>query len=121
MSTNENARPDGTSGAGEKMVSAVNRQPNCTAADRRRAQRRAISPSDYRAIADEALRTFDAVIARWLPGGKFEGREYVVRNPTRNDKRPGSFKVNRDTGQWADFATGDKGADLVSLVALDST
>ena len=29
----------------------------------------------------------------------------------------GSFSVNRSTGAWADFATGDKGGDLVSLYA----
>jgi hypothetical protein len=45
------------------------------------------------------------------------GREYVVRNPKRADTRPGSFKVNLRTGQWADFATGDKGGDLIALVA----
>jgi hypothetical protein len=45
------------------------------------------------------------------------GREYVVRNPKRADTRPGSFKVNLRTGRWADFATGDKGGDLIALVA----
>ena len=29
----------------------------------------------------------------------------------------GSFKVNRYNGRWADFATGDKGGDPISLVA----
>jgi putative DNA primase/helicase len=73
--------------------------------------------TDYRAIADAALRSSDAVIGRWLPGGKYQGREYLVRNPTRNDERPGSFSVNLDTGKWADFATDSRGGDLVSLVA----
>ncbi len=41
----------------------------------------------------------------------------VSRNPTRHDRRPGSFKVNRATGKWGDFATGDRGGDLVSLAA----
>ncbi len=35
----------------------------------------------------------------------------------RNDRRPGSFKVNVTTGKWGDFATGDRGADIVSLAA----
>ena len=30
----------------------------------------------------------------------------------------GSFKINLKTGRWADFATGDKGGDPVSLVAF---
>ena len=46
-----------------------------------------------------------------------EGGEYVARNPTRHDRRPGSFKVNLRTGRWADFATGDRGGDPVSLAA----
>jgi hypothetical protein len=39
-----------------------------------------------------------------------------ARNPTRQDTKAGSFLVNVTTGQWSDFATGDKGGDLVSLV-----
>ena len=38
-------------------------------------------------------------------------------NPTRSDKNLGSFSVNVRTGRWADFATGDKGGDPVSLAA----
>ncbi len=58
-----------------------------------------------------------SLIPQWLPNGKREGREWVARNPTRSDGSPGSFKVNLDTGRWADFATGDKGGDLVGLFA----
>jgi hypothetical protein len=41
-----------------------------------------------------------------------------VRNPRRPDRRPGSFLINLRTGKWADFATGDKGGDPVSLAAF---
>ena len=41
----------------------------------------------------------------------------MARNPTRPDRRPGSFKINLTTGRWADFATGDRGGDPVSLAA----
>jgi uncharacterized protein (DUF927 family) len=41
----------------------------------------------------------------------------VTLNPTRSDSKPGSFSINLNTGAWADFATGDKGGDLVALVA----
>jgi len=41
----------------------------------------------------------------------------VALNPRRHDRSPGSFKVNLRTGRWADFATGDKGGDPVSLAA----
>ena len=54
---------------------------------------------------------------RWLPDGRREGQEWVARNPTRADRHPGSFKVNLRTGRWADFATGHKGSDVISLAA----
>lgn len=54
---------------------------------------------------------------RWLPQGKKRGNEFVALNPTRADTRPGSFSINLRTGAWADFATGDRGGDLISLRA----
>ena len=72
---------------------------------------------DFAAINRAALARLPNVLRRWLPNGRIEGREYVARNPTRADRRPGSFKVNLDSGRWADFATGDKGGDPVSLAA----
>jgi putative DNA primase/helicase len=55
-------------------------------------------------------------LEHWLPGGKHNGTEYTVLNPTRSDNHAGSFSVNMRSGQWGDFATDDKGGDLVSLV-----
>ena len=72
---------------------------------------------DFARINMAALPALPALCARWLPGGKRVGREYLALNPTRADKRPGSFKINLQTGRWADFATGDKGSDAVSLAA----
>src|SRR5919202_5966526 len=77
-------------------------------------QRRA---PDFRAANAAALAVLPALLARWLPDGRREGGEWVARNPRRHDRRPGSFKVNLATGAWADFATGDKGGDPVSLAA----
>jgi hypothetical protein len=37
--------------------------------------------------------------------------------PTRADRRPGSFKINLHTGRWADFATDQRGRDVISLAA----
>jgi len=57
-------------------------------------------------------------ILNWiLPSGRIVGSEWVSVNPKRRDTSPGSFKVNLNTGKWADFATGDKGGDLISLIA----
>jgi hypothetical protein len=64
-----------------------------------------------------ALARLPDILTRWLPGGRIEGREYVARNPRRHDRRPGSFKVNLATGRWADFASGDRGGDPISLGA----
>ncbi|WP_319557924.1 VapE domain-containing protein [Thiomicrorhabdus sp.] len=57
-------------------------------------------------------------VMQWLPGGKVDGHEYKALNPNRSDSRIGSFSVNLNTGAWADFATGDKGGDLISLYAF---
>lgn len=70
---------------------------------------------DFAAIND-ALNP-DVVVPKWLPGGERRGAEYVVANPTRNDRNPGSFTINLAKGVWKDYATGDGGADLVSLYA----
>ncbi len=72
---------------------------------------------DFAGIDRAALANVDQILRRWLPGGRVNGAEYVVRNPRRNDRRLGSFKINMETGKWADFATGDRGGDLVSLAA----
>lgn len=53
----------------------------------------------------------------WIPGGEWSGDEYKPRNPTRDDRRPGSFVINAKTGKWIDNATGDAGGDLISLYA----
>jgi hypothetical protein len=74
-------------------------------------------PVDFAAVNRAALGRLPGILARWLPGGRIEGREYVVRNPKRRDQRPGSFKINIDTGRWGDFATGDRGGDPISLAA----
>lgn len=72
---------------------------------------------DFDHINSAALAALPAILARLLPGGKAFAGEYVARNPRRADRHAGSFKVNLRTGRWADFATGDAGGDVVSLVA----
>jgi hypothetical protein len=72
---------------------------------------------DFQAINRAALASLPALLRRWLPSGRLVGREYEARNPTRADRRTGSFRVNVSTGKWADFATGDVGGDVISLAA----
>jgi len=73
---------------------------------------------DFDRINAEALLCLDAVCRRLLPGGRREGNEYLALNPRRRDRRPGSFKISLRTGVWADFSSGDRGSDPVSLVAF---
>lgn len=75
------------------------------------------TPADFARIAAAALVSVESVLTGWLPNGKRQGTEWVSRNPTRRDGTPGSFSINTTTGKWSDFATGDAGGDLVSLVA----
>lgn len=73
---------------------------------------------DFERIANAALSNASALLPCWLPTGRWEGDEWVALNPLRSDQQSGSFKVNRRTGRWADFATNDKGGDLISLYSL---
>lgn len=57
------------------------------------------------------------VLRHLLPQGIKFGGQYVSVNPTRADHKPGSFSINLSNGVWADFATEDKGGDLISLAA----
>jgi hypothetical protein len=73
---------------------------------------------DFKGIAVAALASAKSLLQEWLPGGRFEGREYVALNPTRNDRALGSFKINWQTGEWSDFADPNaRGRDLISLFA----
>jgi len=72
---------------------------------------------DFAAVNTAALRVLPELLVRWAPDGNIRGHEWVARNPRRADTNPGSFSVNLRTGRWADFATDDKGGDVISLAA----
>lgn len=75
-------------------------------------------PKNYiKQVAAAALNSIDSVLGNWCAGGKREGHEYVALNPNRADSTSGSFKINLNTGAWADFAIDKSGGDLVALVA----
>lgn len=74
-------------------------------------------PIDFTKINEAALAILPALCLRWLPSGTQRGKEWVSVNPTRADGAAGSFAINTVTGKWADFATGDKGGDPISLAA----
>src|SRR6516165_992427 len=72
---------------------------------------------DFEGINAAAVRAYRSVLPRLIPGGKFRGQEYIVKNPRRNDQHAGSFSINIK-GVWKDFATGDGGGDFISLRAF---
>ena len=72
---------------------------------------------DFKKINSLALAQAESIVSHYAPDGKLNGREWVARNPNRNDGKAGSFSINVDSGIWCDFATDDKGGDLVSYVA----
>ena len=79
---------------------------------------RAHKPVDFAAVNRVALGRLPSLVRIWLPDGKRRGHEWICLNPTRPDKKPGSFSVNLDNGKWADFAVlGARGGDVISLAA----
>lgn len=72
---------------------------------------------DFKQVGAIALANAEALLQEWLPDGKRRGREWVARNPTRSDSHAGSFSINMGSGIWSDFASGESGSDLTSLLA----
>jgi hypothetical protein len=73
---------------------------------------------DFKALNNRLKPYLGALVCqRLLPNGQRKGDEWLALNPRRPDRHLGSFKVNLTTGVWADFATGDKGGDIISLWA----
>jgi hypothetical protein len=77
-----------------------------------------LKKSDFARINAVALPNLISLLQGWLRDGKLVGGEFVARNPRRADHSPGSFKINIRTGRWADFATSDRGGDVISLLAF---
>lgn len=72
---------------------------------------------DFGAVNAAARANLLSMLERVLTTGRCERREYLALNPRRADRRLGSFQINIETGKWADFATGDRGGDPISLIA----
>ena len=73
------------------------------------------TPLDFNTINNNAMARLPDLLFQWLPAGKIDGHEFKVGNLTG---APGkSLGINIRTGQWADFASDEKGGDLISLYA----
>src|SRR5215213_8108298 len=90
---------------------------NRSLCNRARRHHKPATTIDYSAVNHAARVNALELCKRLLPHGRRSGREYEALNPKREDRSIGSFRINLETGKWADFATGDSGGDFVSLVA----
>lgn len=71
----------------------------------------------FEAVNTAALGRIDSLARGWLVKPRKSGDNLFGLNPTRHDRSVGSFCINIRTGIWGDFATGDKGGDIVSFYA----
>lgn len=75
---------------------------------------------DFQKVREESINQIDSLVNQWLQGER-QGHEFLAINPTRSDKKAGSFNINLDTGVWDDFADGSINpklkADPVGLYA----
>lgn len=72
---------------------------------------------DFQRIAHAALQRSHELVPAMLKHGHRRGDEWLATNPTRADRKVGSFRINLRTGLWGDFAVGMTGGDLISLLA----
>jgi putative DNA primase/helicase len=77
--------------------------------------RASLPPIRFQALSDALLSRAEQLVPAWLPGGRRNGHEWVCAGLHGGEGT--SCSVNLRTGRWADFASDDKGGDLVSLYA----
>ena len=73
---------------------------------------------DFAAVNAAALPALEALCARWLPGGRRIGAEWVCGSLSGEGGESCKVRLaGPRRGRWADFATGARGGDVVSLAA----
>ena len=70
---------------------------------------------DFTGLAQRLLISSETLGPQWLPGGRRRGHEWVCGDLSGGEGT--SLSVNLLSGKWADFATSDRGGDLISLYA----
>ena len=73
------------------------------------------SKIDFNKLNAHLLPRAESYLFQWLPQGQIHGREFCVGSTM--GERGTSLKINMQSGVWKDFATGEGGADLISLFA----
>ena len=66
-------------------------------------------------IAESLAPSQETILTQICPGGTISGREYMAGSINGGPGK--SFSLNLTTGKWADFATGEKGGDIIALYA----
>lgn len=74
-----------------------------------------LPPIQFEALAAALLARSHLVVPAWLPGGHQKGHEYVCGGLSGGEGS--SCSVNLNNGRWSDFATDEKGGDLLALYA----
>lgn len=70
---------------------------------------------DFDGLGRQLLGSAESLLASWLPGGRKRGGTWICGD--LSGAKGESLTVKLATGQWADWATGDHGTDLISLYA----
>ncbi len=84
----------------------------------RRSPLRRFAPLDFEAINRAALYRLPEVLARLLPSGRIIGPEWHAGSLRGEPGDSLRVRVRGErAGRWADFATGEKGGDPISLAA----
>ena len=73
------------------------------------------SRTDIKQIAAELAPSQETILTQICPGGTIHGKEYQAGSISGGPGK--SFSFNLTTGKWADFATGEKGGDIIALYA----
>jgi putative DNA primase/helicase len=73
---------------------------------------------DFKSLNANLLANFESFIAQWFPNAKRNGGEWKLGDISGSaPTNKGSLSINGRTGVWKDFASGEGGSDLISLVA----
>ena len=70
---------------------------------------------DFKLLAEQLRGCANMVVPRLLPGGKLIGHEWTCGDMSGGPGK--SLRVNIQSGVWMDFASGEKGGDIISLKA----
>lgn len=73
---------------------------------------------DFKELNSLALPYLPQILDRRSVAYKPKRGHVEMLNPKRSDRHFGSFSINTRSGVWKDFATGDGGGDVISLIAF---